>query len=152
MLLLLTGCGRQPVFETVDDEPAAPVMASPGKITVDLPAEAASPVLDTDGQQIYFCDGYEIFLENRPSGDLQETVRYLTGFDGDALTVMKTGQGIGKRYEFVWSCAGEEGQRLGRAVVLDDGQYHYCMSILRDADVEGDILQPVFSSFRLSQY
>lgn len=148
--VLLSGCGSQETLETVDDDWIVPVMASPANVAVDLPEEAVAPVLDSDGQQVYLCEDYEIFLENRESGDLRETIRYLTGFEADALTVMKTSQGTYNRYEFVWSSAGEEGTRLGRAVILDDGSYHYCMSVLRDAEADGDAQwQEVFSSFTL---
>ena len=148
--LLLSGCGSRETLETVDDEWITPVMATPGQITVDLPEEAIAPVLDTEGQQVYLCEGYEIFLENRQSGDLQATIRYLTGFDKDALTVMQTSQGNCNRYEFVWTCAGENGQRLGRGVIMDDGSYHYCMTILRDEETGSDgQWQDVFASFTL---
>lgn len=149
LVLTLTGCGQKAVLETVDDVPVVPVMASPARISVALPEEAAAPVLEEDGLQVYLCDGYEIFLENRPSGDLQKTLRHLTGYDADALTVIKTGQGSIDRYEFVWTCAGEEGQRIGRAAVLDDGHYHYCLSVLRDGDVDPDGIQGIFASFAL---
>ena len=33
------------------------------------------------------------------------------------------------------STAGEQGERLGRGVILDDGDYHYCLTVLQDADV-----------------
>ena len=57
------------------------------------------------------------------------------------------------RYEFVWVSAGEKGDRLGRGVVLDDGSYHYCMSVLRDADNPKKsqvVWSDVFSSFSLT--
>ena len=57
------------------------------------------------------------------------------------------------RYEFVWVSAGERGDRLGRAVILDDGDYHYCMSVLRDADateMSQVVWSDVFNSFALA--
>ena len=79
------------------------------------------------------------------------TVRSLSGYEPEDLTVMETQWDDVSRCEFVWASAGEKGDRLGRAVVLDDGNYHYCMSILRDAEGEtGQILwDRVFSSFDL---
>lgn len=148
--LLLLGCGGRETFETVADDPMQPVMASPRTVTVRLPEEAAAPVLESDTQQVYLCEGYEILLENLPSGDLDRTLRTLTGFGKDALTVMKTSQGSVDRYEFVWVSAGEHGDRLGRAAVLDDGNYHYCLSVLRDGEEGEDIWEEVFSSFTLT--
>ena len=43
LLLLLSGCGAAETMETVSDEMAAPVMAQPKQIYVELPGEAASP-------------------------------------------------------------------------------------------------------------
>lgn len=148
--LLLAGCSSRQTLETVDDEWITPVMASPATVSVDLPEDAVAPVLDMEGQQVYLCEGYEIFLENRQSGDLGATIQYLTGFDKDALTVMQTSQGSCDRYEFVWTCAGENGQRLGRGVILDDGSYHYCMCIVRDElECVEEKWQDVFASFCL---
>lgn len=154
LLLMLTGCGSQETFETVADDIVLSVMASPKTVSVSLPQEAAIPVLESDTRQIYICEDYEIALENVPSGDLQSTVRQLCGYDKDALTVMQTRQDGSDRYDFVWVSAGEEGQRLGRAAILDDGNYHYCLSVLRDADGQAND-QPqweaVFSSFSLTE-
>ena len=148
--LLLSGCSSRQTLETVDDEWITPVMASPATVSVDLPGDAVAPVLDLEGQQVYLCEGYEIFLENRQSGDLGAPIQYLTGVDKDALTVMQTSQGSCDRYEFVWTCAGENGQRLGRGVILDDGSYHYCMCIVRDElESAEEKWQDVFASFCL---
>lgn len=150
---LLAGCGTRDTFETVADEPAAEVaVADPARITVKLPEDAVAPVLQNESRQLYLCEDYEILLENRPGGDLAETIRYLSGYERDRLTVMHTTREGVQRYEFVWAAAGEEGTRLGRAVVLDDGRYHYCLSVLRDADpdaVSQILWEDVFSSFAL---
>lgn len=150
--LLLSGCGAAETFETVSDEILAPVVAAPGEIYVQLPPDAAAPAAQTEGQKLYLGDDYEILLENLPSGDLQRTVKQLSGFSPEALTVVKTRQGELDRYEFVWTCMGEQGQRLGRAVILDDGNYHYCLSVVRDAageEARRGQWQAVFSSFVL---
>ena len=58
-----------------------------------------------------------------------------------------------KRYEFVWAAAGEDGERLGRGVILDDGSYHYCLTAMRPADPEKTsqiVWSQVFQSFGLS--
>ena len=57
-----------------------------------------------------------------------------------------------KRYEFVWAATGETGDRLGRGTVLDDGNYHYCLTVQRPAEGTGDaqiVWSQVFSSFSL---
>ena len=149
LFLLLTGCGAEDTFETIADEPVAPAMAETAQVFVELPEEAVAPVLQNDTHQVYLCEDYEIILENHAAGDLTRTIRGLTGFDREGLTVIKTTQGTAERYEFVWACAGEKGERLGRAVILDDGQYHYCLSVLRDSGTDPEGMESLFASFRL---
>lgn len=154
LALLLSGCGAKETLETVaDDIPLQPVLAQPAQISVRLPDNAVSPVLENDTQQLYFCEDYEIAIETRSSGDLSGTITALTGFAPEQLTVMHTSPEGVDRYEFVWAAAGEDGDRLGRGVVLDDGSYHYCMSVLRDAENPKKsqvVWSDVFSSFALS--
>ena len=154
LALLLSGCGAKETLETLaDDIPLQPVLAQPAQISVHLPDNAVSPVLESDSEQVYLCEDYEISIETRASGDLSGTITALTGFDPEQLTVMRTKQDDADRYEFVWVSAGEEGDRLGRAVVLDDGHYHYCMSVLRDAEEPKKsqvVWSDVFSSFSLA--
>ncbi len=148
--ILLTGCAAEETFETISDEVILPVMAQPREISVQLPEEAALPVLENGDQQIYVCENYEILLETMGAGDLNATVRSLSGYEKDQLTVLETQWEAVTRYDFVWASAGEAGDRLGRAVILDDGQYHYCMSLLRDAEEEDqrEVWDALFASFR----
>lgn len=155
MALLLTGCGAEDTFETVADELVLPVMAMPGHITVDLPGETAMPVIENDNGRVYVCNDYEIVLQTLSGGDLEQTLRTVSGLDQEDLTVMDTREDGISRHEFVWASAGETGEQLGRGVVLDDGNYHYCMSVLRNAD-SGEKSQinwdQVFASFSLASY
>lgn len=150
--LLLCGCGAQETFETIADEQVLTVMAQPRQITVELPEDAVAPVLDSEGEQVYLCDGYDIIIEILSSGDLSGTIQSLSGYAKEDLTVMETQWQDVTRYEFVWAAAGENGDRLGRAVILDDGDYHYCMTLLRDADGGNSqiVWNQVFSSFDLA--
>ncbi len=151
-VFLLSGCAAEDTFETVSDEILAPVIAQPREISVQLPKDAAMPVLESDSQQIYVCDGYEIVIEKRISGDLEGTVQSLCGYSSKELTLMQTQQQGLDRYEFVWVSTGETGDRLGRAVVLDAGDYHYCMSILRDCTLENaQDWNVIFQSFTLQE-
>lgn len=150
--LLLWGCTAEPTLETVADEWVQSVMAQPRQIQVDLPEGALAPVLDSDSEQVYLSDDYEIIVETLSAGDVNATVEHLSGYSRDNLTLMQTQQGDVDRYEFVWASTGEDGERLGRAVILDDGNYHYCMSVLRDADTTKTsqiVWSQVFDSFFL---
>ena len=152
LALLLAGCGAEETWETVSDEWVQPVMAQPGDIRVNLPGETAMPAMEGDSGRMYLAEDYEIYLQTLESGDLEKTVQTLSGYEKEDLTVMHTqSQGI-SRYEFVWTCAGETGDRIGRAVVLDDGNYHYTMTVLRDADTTETsqiVWNDVFASFAL---
>lgn len=153
LAMLLCSCAAEETFETVSDELIQPVMATPRQISVKLPDEAVAPVLESDEEQIYLCEDYEIILETLDSGDLNATVRHISGYDKENLTVIKTGMDGVDRYEFVWVFAGEEGSRLGRAVILDDGSYHYCMSVMRSAEETEEsqiVWNDVFGSFSLT--
>lgn len=148
----LCGCAAEETFETISDEIVAPVMAQPREITVRLPDNAVAPVLESDTQQIYMSEDYEIVIETLSSGDMNATIQALCGYSKDQLTIMQTQWDDVSRYEFVWVSTGERGDRLGRAVILDDGDYHYCMSVLRDAETMETsqiVWSDVFNSFAL---
>ena len=150
LTLLLCGCSVQETFETISDEPVQVVMARPREISVRLPDNAVAPVLESDSEQVYMSEDYEIVIETLASGDLDATVRSICGYGKDKLTIMETQWDDVTRYEFVWTAAGENGERLGRAVVLDDGNHHYCMSVLRDARAVSQVVwRDVFASFTL---
>lgn len=153
LMLTLCGCAAEEVLETVSDELALSAMAQPREITVNLPDNALSPVLESDSRQVYLSEDYEIILETLSGGDVDATIRSLTGYEKDKLTVMQTQWDGVERYEFVWAAAGETGDRLGRGVILDDGNYHYCMSVLRDAQgqkMSQIVWRDVFASFQLA--
>lgn len=151
--LLLAGCGARETVETVSDELWEPVLAEPRQIQVELPDNAVAPVLESDGQQLYFSEEYQIAVETLSGGDLSATVKALSGCDRDRLTLITTQQDTATRYDFVWAAAGESGDMLGRAAILDDGNYHYCLSVLRPAAGEQSqiIWQNVFDSFALAE-
>lgn len=149
---LLCGCAAEETFETVLDELVLPVMAQPREIAVNLPDNALAPVLSGTGAQLYFSEDYEIIIETMSAGDLSGTIQAISGYEKGKLTILETKQQDISRYEFVWVSAGEKGDRLGRAVILDDGTYHYCMSVLRDAKTSGRsqiVWSDVFQSFCL---
>lgn len=150
--LFLCGCTAQETMETISDEILLPVMAQPRNIAVELPGETALPVVENDAGRIYVCDEYEIVLQTLDAGDLSSTLQILSGMEKDRLTVMETFSDDVTRYEFVWTSAGEQGEQLGRGVVLDDGHYHYCLSVLRNSEkAEKSQINwnQVFQSFRL---
>lgn len=149
--LLLGGCGTVETMETIADEWEIPVAAKPKEIQLNLPGEALACAMESNTGRMYFGDSYEISVQTLSSGDLNATLEDITGFSREDLTVMETKEGDLKRYEFVWASAGEAGERLGRGIILDDGDYHYCLSVLQDADVTDCqiIWSEVFRTFDL---
>ena len=150
--LLLAGCAAEDTFETVADEILQSAAAPMAEILLTLPEEAAAPVAQGETGTLYQCEGYEIALLTLVSGDLDATLRSTTGYGRENLTVIETRLGKIKRYDLVWSCLGEQGDQIGRACVLDDGNYHYVLSVLGEADRAGEfaeVWEELFSSYAL---
>ena len=150
--MLLSGCAAEETLETVADDLVQPVMAQPREIAVSLPGETSVPTMEGDTGRMYLASDYEIYIQTLAAGDLNATIKTVSGYDREDLTVMETNPEGFDRYEFVWVSAGETGERLGRGVVLDDGSYHYVMTVLRDAESTENsqiVWNDVFASFRL---
>lgn len=151
--LLLAGCGSVETFETVSDDLVQPVVSQTREIYAAVPEGALTTVMEAeDGGRLYLCDGYTLTLQTLDGGDLNKTVQRLCGYDAGGVSVLETMDGAWKRYEWVWVSAGEGGEALGRAAVLDDGVHHYCLTVMADAR-EVAVLEPewadLFSSFGL---
>lgn len=149
--VLLAGCAAETTMETVADElvSAEPAMK---EITMELPGEPVLPVMQTDTGEIYICEDFEVSVETLPGGDIQRTVQMLTGFGMEDVTVMQTTVGERTRYDLAWSAMGETGPEVGRAAVLCDGQYHYCLTVMtaeENASSCREMFNGLFESFTL---
>lgn len=136
--LFLTGCAAAETFETVGDDLIQPVMAPMGEIVLTLPSSASRQTMisDEDGK-LYFCDGYTATVQTMDRGDLERTAKALCGFGVESLDIMETVSEGNKRWDWVWTAAGEGGDAVGRAAVIDDGSYHYCVTVMADAGNAG---------------
>ena len=153
LALCLCACGAEETLETVSDEIVQPVAAQMQQIYLELPGEAASPAVESGADRLYQCETYDIRVQTLAGGDLNNTIRELTGYQRESLTVMHSVRDHLDCYEFVWASAGEDGDLVGRAMILDDGSYHYCVSVLGDADWASEnqvYWEEIFDSFRLS--
>ena len=65
----------------------------------------------------------------------------LAGRSKEELQILKTAWSEYDRYDFVWTTAGEDGLQLGRACILDDGNYHYTLSTLAEENCAGELRQ-----------
>lgn len=146
--VLLAGCGSTPTFETVADEWVQDVAAPLGEIRLTLPEEAVIPVSESEIGKLYQCDGYEIAVQTLEFGNLDATIRTVTGYSREDLTVLETCLDDIRRYDLVWSCLGEQGEQVGRACVLDDGNYHYVLSVLAEADRAHELETVISDLFR----
>jgi len=153
ILLALSGCAAEETFETVADEWVQSVAAPMRDVNLTLPEDAAAPVSAGEKGVLYQCAGYEIMVETLSSGNLEATLREVTGYSRENLTVLETREGDIKRYDLIWSCLGEQGQQLCRGCILDDGNYHYVLTVLAEAEQAGEyeeIWNELFSGYSLS--
>ncbi len=152
LLLLLSGCSAAPTFETIGNAFGEGQVLPAGKLSFAAPEDASAQVIRSEEGTLYFCEGYEIMVQTMVSGDVSRTVRSVTGYDAGDLTVMETKLGDLYRYECTWLAAGENGDQIGRAVILDDGRYHYTLSVMAAAGDAGSLQeswQELFSSVEI---
>jgi len=153
MILLLCACSAEDTFETLQDAYGQQQIPVQRMMQLSIPEGEQVKVLQNGDKMLYLCDAYEITTEILPAGDLSETMHTLSGFGADDLTVIETGFTDAAKYEWVWTAAGETGEVIGRAVVLDDGCYHYCMTVManaKDAGALADVWQQLLATFRLA--
>lgn len=144
LVLVLAGCST-PTLENVGDVYAPDAQLQMRNLTFDLPEDADTQVLESDSGKLYFCDGYEISVQTFSSGDLNDTLLQISGYDRSRVTVFQTKEGTAERYDCVWVSAGDGGDEVHRAVILDDGRYHYCLCVTAAA-MEAGSLQDSWSS------
>lgn len=150
---LLTGCGAQPTFETVGDAMDQPVSAAAASILLELPNDFSEPVFGSDtSDHIYIGEDFTVMLQTVPAGDLNGTLESCTGYSRDGLTVVETEKYGLKSYACTWSAAGEGTEQICRMEILDDGSFHYVLTVMADADKAGELAQTwqeLFASFRV---
>ena len=150
VLMMLSGCASQETFESLGDVLGQQNGTEPAQVDFLIPESESVEVIRGDSGSLYLCDGYEIAVETMTSGDISKTVETLSGYARDCLTVMQTGTTELARYECVWTSAGEAGDQVGRTVILDDGRYHYCLTLTASAEDSGSLQetwQEIISSF-----
>lgn len=150
--LLLSGCQGKETFEYVTDELAVPASVQPREVHFFLAEDPAMPAMESDGGKLYLCGDYDVMIQTREGGNLEETVKAISGFSSEDLTLIQTASGDVDRYEFVWTSCAEDGELIGRATILDDGNYHYVLSATVGAEkIEEyqEIWNGIFESFTL---
>ena len=143
----LTGCGSKETFEVVEDIIPVEPVAAPQQLYFHLPEEAAAPTFQDDTDEIYVCNGYTVSKQIMDSGDLEKTVKTISGKSQQEVQLIKTIQPTCDRYDFVWTAAGEDGLQLGRACILDDGNYHYTVTVMAQEESAGALRETVQEMF-----
>ena len=134
LALCLVGCKPKPEYETISDEVVAGAVVTAQPMQISLPTDAVVAVFQgEDGSALYLCDGYTITVQTYEAGDLNKTLLDATGFTLDALYPLQTKQGDYTRYDCVWTAAGEGEEQVGRLALIDDGNYHYALSVMAPA-------------------
>lgn len=154
-VLLLSGCAASETFETlgpvIHQSEELPAMAA---VELSLPDSASAQTFGGATDALYECDGYTIVRQTLASGDFYSTMRTLSGCSPEDLTVLESGTPDTRRYDWVWTAVGEDGDLICRAAVLDDGNYHYCVCTIAPATEAGKLTQAwnaLFASFRLEE-
>ena len=155
LALLLAGCAAPPA-ETISDIYVEQVPAVAQQIMVDLPEEAAQPVMEREGgEKLYLCGSYEVRVQTLRSGDLNSVLEEVTGYGKDRITLIETAAGPNRRYDCSWCSAGSEGELVARTAIIDDGNYCYCVTAMASSEDAKDLKQQwqqIFSTLELCQY
>ena len=138
LIFLLTGCGVSKDMETMLDVHSPLPTQQAEEIAVFVP-EGAETLRGEDGGKIYLCDGFSIQIQNLPAGDLDKTLRTVSGFSREQLQIMEREENDYNRIECVWAAAGEGEDQICRAVILDDGVYHYALTLMCNASQAGEL-------------
>ena len=154
LLTMLTGCGAIQTMETLGDVAhSSPTQLPLRAVALNLPEDAALETWETDaGMTIYTCGQYWIVLQTFASGNMAESLRQMSGFAPEALTILESNCQDHKRYDWVWTATAEEGELVCRGALLDDGKHHYALYTMASAQDAGGLQaewNQLFGSFCL---
>ena len=152
-VLLLWGCSDPEALETVNDTYVAPEIPEAQSTHFWMPEGAALSVSEGTGE-MYVCDDYTALVQVFASGDLEATLRAVTGYGKDRLELLGWKTPQGQHWECAWASAGENGDQIARTLILDDGNYHYTLTLQADAEKGGELApawNEIFRTFELGR-
>ena len=130
--LCLTGCSVVQTMETIADDLAF-AEAEAAQVELAVPENSELQLLSENGDdKLYLCGDYTIAVQTFCGGDLNRTVQTVTGFEKNSLMLMQTQRNGITTYSCAWSAAGEGVDQVCRAIILDDGEYHYAVTVMAD--------------------
>lgn len=154
ILTLFSGCQQPKTFETMSDSYMQQSLPQAKEVLMQLPEDAAKAVLENAGAgTLYLCDGYSVAVQTLPAGNLDATLREITGYGREKVQLWQRKDGEFSRYTCVWASAGEGGDQMGKATILDDGDYHYVLSVMASAADAGELAdtwQQLMDSFNIA--
>ena len=154
LVLMLTGCAEPESFETISDLYVEPQLQPAQQTSLLLGQESVNIEQEAGTDRIYLCDDFCVMVQTFSAGDLDATIRSITGYSKENLQVLERRENGITNYECVWVSAGEGGDQVGRMLILDDGSHHYALSVMAEADMAGE-LTPVwellFDSFAIGE-
>jgi len=151
MMCLLAACGSGQTLETVQDV-YTPQTETPMEVHLTLPADALAQTLSSEAGRLYICNGFTVTVQTLPGGDLARTLTDTTGYDKSRLSLIETEKDGITCYRLSWVCLGEGGDQAARTLVLDDGVFHYAVTVMapaQDAGALSDTWQEILSSVTL---
>ncbi len=131
-VVLLAGCQARD-YETLSDA-YVEQQPQPGELFFLVPADGTVMTCSQPGEELYLWEGCTLSVRRRTAGDLDATLREVTGYGREALSPLQWEENGLDYTACAYVCAGEGGDRLGRTLVLDDGAWHYCLTLLVEAD------------------
>lgn len=150
----LCGCSKE-TYEVLGNVDIELKDITPAQIQLNVPEGDTLTVIKGDDGMLYLGEDYEISLQTLSSGNLDQTLQTVTGYSKENITVMEIAEDDVDRYVCAWSAVSEEGELVGRCTVLDDGRFHYCLTVLIKADKAGEVRDAVdamFAAYSLSSY
>lgn len=152
LAVLLSGCGTKETFETVSDVVVQPVNGQVRQVYLILPDNADAQTLGAEDSDLYFCGDMMVCVQTLDRGDLDRTLRTATGYGRETLRLQEGYSPHGKLYECAWTSLGEGGLQVGRTRIIDDGSYHYTLTVMLPEDAVDEnrtAMQEILDSFRL---
>lgn len=134
----LSACSRSTPFETMGSVSQQSNADLKQQIVVALP-NGASICEENEQEKVYMCDGYTLSVQTMMGGDLNRTLKAITGFPKEELKIIETFENGTKKYSCVWTSAGEQELQVGRSCILDDGFYHYAVTVMAGESKTGKL-------------
>ena len=139
VIMLLSGCAKSS-WETISDPPSAVAVSSQlGEIeTVAVQVPDEIKLIETMGTWcIYATDAGDLEIETRTvlASSLDSAVSTLSGFRSDDLDILNLQSGDKNDYRFAWVTSSDEGNRVCRAKVIQNGMLWHAVVCSVSEDV-----------------